>query len=139
MKNGDDLNGAPHLVCPCGQVHRCAEPNGVLQRVCHCGWTYTVVARKPPAKRHDDDELCDAQNNPLGSKYSFRRLAKAGAFRCFVGPRRKLMAYRRDVLAYLESQQLTPADEPAGELDQNDDDAVFEAGRLRATRPKHER
>ncbi len=103
-----------------------------VQIVCSCGRTH-VVATSPP-KRNDDDELCDARNNPLGSQWSFRRLIKAGAFPAYRGPRGKLIAKRADVLAYLESRQVTPVEPPADELDLDDDDAVFRASGLKPTR-----
>jgi len=123
--------------CFCKRTHRFADLNGALQTTCPCGRILTVLTTPPaPAQRHDDDELCNAKNNPFGSPFSFRRLANEGAFPAFKGPRRKVLAYRRDVLAYIESRQLKPACKPAGELDLNDDDAVFQAGGLRATMPQ---
>ncbi|MCC6523362.1 MAG: hypothetical protein IT373_11920 [Polyangiaceae bacterium] len=76
-----------------------------LTITCPCGRTHRVESTAPRG-----DELCDAGDNPLGSEWSFRRLAKEGAFPAFRGPRGKLMARRADVMAYLERRAVVPLD-----------------------------
>lgn len=93
--------------------------SGAVQISCPCGLTHTFEISAP--KRNDDEQFYDSHNNPFGSEWSFRRLIRAGAFPAFKGPRNRLLAKRSDVLAYLESQQVTPVRPAVGELDLNDD------------------
>lgn len=50
----------------------------------------------------------DAKSSPLGSEWTFRRLAKAGAFPTVVVGR-KLVAKRSDVEAHMSRQSTKPA------------------------------
>jgi hypothetical protein len=63
------------------------------------------VAR--PARNDDngDDRIATPGDNPFGSEWTFRRLAKEGAFRTWRGFRNRLEAWWSEVAAYQASKR----------------------------------
>ncbi len=59
-----------------------------------------------PAKNDDDDQrIATPGDNPFGSEWTFRRLAKEGAFRTWRGFRNRLEAWWSEVEAYQASKR----------------------------------